>query len=152
MAVSVEYDRKVDEFFRGVASDLGREIVVGVLGAKASAGHGEEATMVDVATWMEFGIPGRVEPRSFLRDTLTMKQAQIVGQAHKEIRAYLLGKREARASWERIGLAVVGFVQQRIADGIPPELDQVTIDRKGSSVPLIDTGQLRSSITFEVRG
>ena len=30
-------------------------------------------------------------------------------------------------------------------------LNQKTIDRKGSSKPLVDTGELRNSITYEVR-
>jgi hypothetical protein len=42
------------------------------------------------------------------------------------------------------------IVQMRISQGIPPALAQATVDRKKSSVPLVDTGQLRSAITWQV--
>jgi hypothetical protein len=50
-----------------------------------------------------------------------------------------------------IGMRVVGDIQDRISDGIPPPNSPITIARKGSSKPLIDSGQLRQSISFEVR-
>ena len=40
--------------------------------------------------------------------------------------------------------------EAKIASNIPPALAPETIERKGSSVALIDTGQLRSSITWQV--
>ena len=51
---------------------------------------------------------------------------------------------------EQYGLWAVGRIQQRISDGIEPENAQSTIDAKGSSTPLSNTGQLRSSITSRV--
>ena len=50
----------------------------------------------------------------------------------------------------QVGAAVAGMVQAKIASNIPPALAPETIERKGSSVALIDTGQLRSSITWQV--
>ena len=50
-----------------------------------------------------------------------------------------------------LGQKYVGQIQARISAGIPPPLAESTIARKGSSVPLIDTGQLRSAVTYEVR-
>jgi hypothetical protein len=44
----------------------------------------------------------------------------------------------------------VGVIKQRIANGIAPPNSPYTIARKGSSKPLIDTGQLRNSITYQV--
>lgn len=51
---------------------------------------------------------------------------------------------------EVLGAVYVGEIQRGMSDGIPPPLQQRTIDRKGSSVPLIDTGALRSSVTYKV--
>jgi hypothetical protein len=50
----------------------------------------------------------------------------------------------------QFGLWSVGRIQQRISDGIDPPLAPSTIARKGSSTPLINTGQLRSSITYRL--
>ena len=52
---------------------------------------------------------------------------------------------------ELIGLFVKGLIQGRMSAGIPPPLKASTIARKGSSKPLINTGQLRASIDYEVR-
>jgi hypothetical protein len=42
-------------------------------------------------------------------------------------------------------------MQKFISSGVHLQsLERVTILRKGSSIPLIDTGQLRSSITYRV--
>ena len=49
-----------------------------------------------------------------------------------------------------LGMALVGDVQQRIRNRIPPPNAPYTIARKGSDVPLIDTGRLRQSIDFVV--
>ena len=51
---------------------------------------------------------------------------------------------------QRIGLWAQSEIQQRISDGIPPQNAPYTINKKGSSTPLVDTGQLRSSISFKV--
>lgn len=41
---------------------------------------------------------------------------------------------------------------EEIQSGIPPALAQSTIDAKGSSTPLIDTGQMMGDITSKVTG
>ena len=51
----------------------------------------------------------------------------------------------------RIGLKIRDEIKERIRSGIEPGLAEATKDRKGSSTPLIDTGQLISSITWELR-
>lgn len=119
--------------------------------AKAVASSSTSAvTQVDVATWMEFGA-GDVEERSFLRDTINIKHAEITSRANKEIGKVAAGKQTAAVAYDRIGADVVGMVQKRIADGIAPGNDPATIAKKGSSTPLIDSGQLRSAITHEVK-
>ncbi|MEM8168046.1 hypothetical protein Q4R38_18910, partial [Morganella morganii] len=50
-----------------------------------------------------------------------------------------------------VGEKLSGEVKRKIQSGINPELDPKTVARKGSSKPLIDTGNLLQSITYEVR-
>ncbi|MDF7681191.1 hypothetical protein PT300_11600 [Enterobacteriaceae bacterium ESL0689] len=50
-----------------------------------------------------------------------------------------------------MGEKLAGEVKRKIQSGIAPPLDPKTIARKGSSRPLIDTGNLLQSITYEVR-
>ena len=118
------------------------------------AGLGKNAPngvrVIDVANWMEFGT-STVPARSFIRAWFDETQAADRKQIRKVMRAALDGELTQDQALEILGLRFVGSIQERISKGIPPPLAQSTIDRKGSSTPLIDTGQLRSSITHEVR-
>lgn len=156
--VGVTVDDKGLDRLRVALRDLSAtEVFVGILASgKANEAHKDEdgndtvATQQDVGTWMEFGT-GHVPERSFLRETIAVKRNEIETRLAAEVRKVLTGKQGVDAAMEHVGQFVVGLCQARIKEGIGPELDQSTIDRKGSSTPLIDTGQLRSSITYEVR-
>jgi hypothetical protein len=56
------------------------------------------------------------------------------------------------AAYERTGQAAVGAVQRYMVKGVFAPLKPATIRRKGSSKPLIDTGQLRQAVSYEVSG
>jgi hypothetical protein len=49
-----------------------------------------------------------------------------------------------------LGLLFVGQIQERIKANIAPENADSTIERKGSSTPLINGGQLWQSVKHEV--
>ena len=53
--------------------------------------------------------------------------------------------------YEKIGIVATNDVYDYFVTGNFKPLNQKTIDRKGSSKPLIDTEELRGSITYEVR-
>jgi hypothetical protein len=53
-------------------------------------------------------------------------------------------------AYGRIGMVAVGDVQRRIVQRIPPPNAPSTIAKKGSDVPLIDTGRLRQSVDYTV--
>lgn len=81
------------------------------------------------------------------------RRAQIVDRLRVEATKVVIEKKyNLRVALDRFGLWAVGEIQQRIADGIPPPNAQSTVDRKGSSTPLIETGQLRASIKHKVSG
>lgn len=52
---------------------------------------------------------------------------------------------------ERVGARFENDILDRIRAHIPPPLSPETIRRKGSTTPLIDTGQLVGSITHQIR-
>lgn len=121
---------------------------VGVLGQNAAREEGEGVTVAMVAEWAEYGI-GQPE-RSWLRGWIDEAGPEIERRMAAETRAVLAGTRTQAQAHARLGAWAVGEIQLRISRGIAPENAQSTIDRKGSSTPLIDTGQLRSSITSRV--
>lgn len=124
-------------------------VAVGVLGSDASAPHGA-TTLYDVAAANEFGT-STIPERSFLRETLDVHRAKVVAFCKKQATLVVRGDITNDAALEKIGLFVQGLIQERIASGIPPENAESTVRAKGSSKPLIDSGQLRGSISYEVR-
>ena len=138
--------------------NLGGNLKVGIQGwdaLKSKKDSDGEAisglTVVDVGTFHEFGAEG-IPQRSFLGDTVDLNRQTYDQIISRLIYNIMLGKMNAKNGLELFGLRVVKDVQKRIADGIDPENADSTIAAKGSSKPLVDTGQLRQSITFVVEG
>lgn len=137
-------------------------VKIGVFGEKGEQEAEGGLTMAEIAAVHEFGYPeGGIPERSFLRSAFDANEGEIA-EALTKLCKSLLHKAVMRGDGKgvtqgemlqllnKLGLYVVGIVQKRIGNGdITPELSEKTIARKGSSVPLIDTGQLRSSISHE---
>lgn len=130
---------------------------VGVLG-KAGLKKEEEGmnfsglTVAQVATFNEFGTvrngKEHIPPRPFLRGTIEEKRQEIIKLAITLHQKILDGFDVERAT-KILGSSVSGMVKARIAEGIKPLNAVSTILKKQSDKPLIDTGQLRQSISYE---
>jgi len=144
----VDTDKGLRALLKRLHDTHGR-VAIGVLGPDAAKAH-DDVTMYDVAAYNEFGT-SRIPERSFLRDTVDIERAKIVAFARKQSRSVLEGKMDGRTALERLGLMTQGLIQARIAAGIEPENKPATVAAKKSSKPLIATGQLRASISYEVR-
>lgn len=137
-------------------------ILVGVLESEGSKPHrlkekGPHAvqahpmTVYDIAAIHEFGAPEvGIPKRSFIRGYFDESEEKLRKDLAKLIPSIVQGTRTPEEVVNLMGVRMVGQIQARIAKRIPPPLKQATIDRKGSSVPLIDTGQLRASITYRL--
>ena len=123
-------------------------VEVGVLGADAAKEESEGVTVADVARWAEFGI-GQPQ-RRWLGGWIDENQAALLERVRIESRAVIAGDRTKPEALARLGLWIQGGIQQRIANGIEPPNAESTVERKGSSTPLIDKGQFRSSIANRV--
>ncbi len=132
------------------------EITVGIHEAEGAASkdgdEGGDMQLIDVAIVHEFGSEEAGIPRrSFIRDWSDDNEGQHKEQQRKAAKAVIDGKLDTETACKRLGVLWQGEVQQRIADGIPPPNKPATIARKGSSKPLVDTGQLRTSIRHAVK-
>lgn len=136
------------------------EITVGIHEAEGNAAKksdndgvgGEAMQLIDVAIVHEFGYEeGGIPRRSFIRDWADENQDKHAEQVRKLAAAVIAGKLTTEKACKQLGALWQGEVQKRIAEGIEPPLKPATIARKGSSKPLIDTGQLRSSVTHRVK-
>jgi len=141
------------------------DVEIGIIGSDAEDDHGE-LTNAELGTIHEFGSSdGRIPQRSFLRSTVEENRDKYKQMMADAASAFGTGKLRGAggrfvsggadgltAALNKVGLQAVADVQRKIADGIEPPLAESTIARKGSSKPLIDTGQLRRSITHRVVG
>ena len=146
-------------------SDLAKRnpvISVGIMdggrgGREASQAHSAKAgspTIRDIAEWNEFGTD-LIPERSFIRAWFDEAESGLRVDLAKLTQSVVTGKRTADEVLEILGLRSVGQIQARISQGIPPENAPSTKKQKAASVdaettPLIDTGVLRSSITYKV--
>lgn len=122
---------------------------VGVIDGKGAEKMHGDLTVGELATIHEFGLG--VPERSFLRAWFDQERPAILEALRAAHRQVLLGKLTPKQAGELLGMRFAGQVQKYISDRrVQPELSEQTIKRKGSSVPLIDTGQLRSAITWLV--
>ena len=119
---------------------------VGVIGDAAGAPHGDgETTTGDVALFHELGLGN--PRRSWLIDTINQHEELIAQTLSEYDKRIVAGTLDEKTALDRFGLMLVGLIQERIAAGIDPPNAESTVALKGSSTPLIDTGQFRSSIT-----
>jgi len=130
------------------------KIQVGILAAEGACpkeepdGKESKLTVLDVGYFHEFGLG--VPERSFLRGWLDEKQGDVKKAMTRMAESVLAGNREPEPALNVLGQAFVGGIQKRITEHIPPSLADETVKRKGSDVPLISTGQLRSSLSYSV--
>lgn len=104
-------------------------------------------TVAQIAAYNEFGNtknPGKPPPqRSFLRSVLKEKKREINQLAQNALK-------KPEIFYDVIGSYILNEVNKKIVSGISPANSPYTIKRKGSSTPLVDTGQLKSALTYKV--
>lgn len=136
------------------ASKRPMKVRVGVLtdAPKRERGGGSgPLSLVEVAAVHEFGAPAAGIPqRSFVRATVDTHRAEIEALQTRLLPKVLAGEMEEQAALDLLGAKVASMMQNTIVASVPPPLKPETVARKGSSTPLVDTGQLRSSITWKV--
>jgi len=136
---------------KDVQNGDGWKITVGVHDS-AGIHKGTSQSVADIALIHEFGAPAAGIPaRSFLGAWFDEHGAELFKKTAPDLVKYIKGTMAKAQVLARAGSRAVAGIQSRMARGIAPPLKQATIDRKGSSVPLIDTGQLRTSITWTVK-
>lgn len=125
------------------------DLRVGIYGTAAAESHEDSPlTVGEVMARHELG--AGVPRRSWLRDWISESASEIQSAWSTTIRN-AVHRREAMALHVgRMGALFVGQIQERIASRIPPPNAPATIARKGSDVPLIDSGQGRTAIAHEV--
>lgn len=156
MSRVVVKDRGASALLERLRALSGVKVRVGVLADAPKRESGDKAgelSLLEVAALHEFGAPAAGIPqRSFIRATVDERASDIASLQEMVVGSVVKGRIEPEQAGNLLGMKVAAMVQQRIASNIPPPLKPETVRRKKSSVSLINTGQLRSSITWIVEG
>lgn len=147
MSVRVESkDHGANALVKAMQEAQGVTLKVGVL--EGGESHGT-LSVGEVAAFHEFGT-ATIPERSFIRawyDESLERNKQAFRAVMKSVTR---GEITTAQAFGQLGALFVADIQKRIVEHIPPPLADSTIKAKGSSTPLVDTGQLKASITYEV--
>jgi hypothetical protein len=125
-----------------------RERVVNV-GFPASAKELDGTSTAFIAAVHEFGSE-HVPERSFMRTSLEANRNKRKALNEQNLKKVLNGGITIDAALGQLGLMASSDIKEQIKNGSFAPLKEATIKRKGSSKPLIDTGQMRQSVTYEL--
>ena len=127
------------------------KVYIGVPASKNGM-HEGGINMATLLALHVLGAPSRGIPQ---RDPL---RPPLIANAQRYTDLLALGLKNALANgtdpklvYEKIGIVATNDVKDYFITGNFKALSEKTIKAKGSSKPLIDTGELRNSITYEVR-
>lgn len=110
-------------------------------------------TVAEIGMIHEYGAPGAGIPeRPFLARSIREKDSDLVRLNRVNLQKILNNHLTFDQALNQLGIMAQGIVQEYIANGEFEPLKPKTIERKGSSKPLIDTGQMRQSVTYVVEG
>lgn len=114
---------------------------------------------INKAIWNEFGtdggasggawggpIPERPFMRNAMRDNRNAYRAAMKAAAAKILR----GDAEMRPVLSKLGILAQGDIQEEITALSTPANSPTTVELKGSSNPLIDSGEMRGAVTWKI--
>jgi len=116
--------------------------------------------VISKAIWNEFGTRGGasgggwggpIPERPFLRNAMRDNQRKYARFSASKARDLVEGKITLEGVLKQLGVLAQGDVQHEITALREPPNSPVTIAAKGSSNPLIDTGEMRQSVTWQIR-
>jgi len=111
--------------------------------------------IADLIRWHEYGLG--VPQRPFVRMTLQGKRAEIDRSIETAIQRVIgsKGKWGGERAHALVGRRVVSEMRRTLKNRVPPPLSSATMrdpDRDKRAIPLVDTGQIRDSLTYRSEG
>lgn len=155
MSFTVEVKRrKVIDLSKVQTSLRGpKKVKVGFPAGEADAGN------IEKAVWNEFGTRGGasgggwggpVPERPFLRNAMRDNKGKYRNGMRASAAKLLTGKTTISVVLSKLGIMAQGDVQESITSLRSPPNSPTTIALKGSSNPLIDSGEMRGAVTWKI--
>lgn len=116
--------------------------------------HGKDASeqgvdIADIAAWNELGT-ARSPAHPFMRSSADNHTEEIRAFGAAQVRRLLTGAK-AQDVLSAMGTMQKALIQNEITEGRFAANDPYTIRKKGSDVPLVDTGRMRQSVHIVVK-
>jgi hypothetical protein len=167
MSVTIRDSNNTDRLIRNLNQLERKKLKIGVFGS-------DDAELVMIAGVHEYGVEINVTPkmrawfaangyplkkettkitipeRSFLRSGYDENVNDIVDKIEDLLPQVLQDRINPQLFADMIGLEFAGRIQQKLRNLRDPANSSMTVERKGSSNPLIDTGRLVGAIRHEV--
>ncbi|MGZ2501744.1 hypothetical protein EHI47_11700 [Rhizobium leguminosarum] len=114
---------------------------------------------INKAIWNEFGTRGGVSgggwggpipERPFMRNAMRSNQIRYVNAMRSSAAKIVRGETTLGTTMQKLGIFAQGHIQAEITSLMSPSNSPVTIALKGSSKPLIDSGEMRGAVTWKV--
>ncbi|EST12048.1 hypothetical protein [Sporolactobacillus laevolacticus] len=173
MGVKIKDQGKIKDLIR--AFDKDHKIKVGYVGSKSDQTHsGTDISIADLAEIHEFGckIPVsdkmrkylasqglylkastqyiNIPERSFIRSGWDNSEDEVMDKLEELIGELVQKRIPINILLDMIGLEAKGKLQQYARDVGNPPNHPFTVDQKGSSNPLVDTGEMIGAMDYEV--
>lgn len=151
---TVTRDNGLLDRIRLVARRYTAKVEVGYFGNERhrpsiTSGSPNPITMSSLAATHELGLG--VPKRAFIEPSLIANRKKYLAYAGRQITPIIRGRQSLNNAWQGLGVMAVADVQKYMVTATFTPLAPSTIARKGSSKPLIDTGQMRQTITYRVK-
>lgn len=155
---------KLPKMEKAAAELDGRKVHVGVFGEQAwLAGIHEYGCKIEVTDKMRAYLHGQglhlkktteyitIPERAFLRNGYDLNRDSVAGSAERVLPNVLDGSLATDGFLKMVGLILSSDVKDYATALDSPQNHPFTSERKGSSNPLADTGDMIGSITYEVQ-
>lgn len=138
--MSIKICKKQNDFKSSIFTN--KKLKVGIF---ESAKYDDGTPVAQVAFWQEFGT-AKIPMRPFIRNAIA-KNTQKWGDS---VKTALISTNDSEKSLKMLGEIMRGDIVLSLTNLNTPPNAPATIKQKGSSNPLIDTGLLRNSISWEL--
>lgn len=154
MALTLRVQRKTKRKLKPLNALAGpRTVKVGFPASKSSKSN------IEKAVWNEFGTRGGasgggwggpIPERPFMRNSVRDNRLKYRNALRVSASKLVLGETSLTVVLSKLGILASDDIRMEIDALKSPPNSPVTIERKGSSNPLIDTGAMRQAVTWAI--
>lgn len=160
MAKNKDFSKELSKYANQLKELSNSEVVVGIPQDKnkehSSTKNNGSSTVAEVGATHEYGVPqAGIAQRSFLRVPLSTNSDKIFKSLEKNLKFSKINTKKALGKLGAMGMSIVLEAFKTEGEGNWKSLSDSTREARkkggGGAKILSDTGQLKQSITFEVR-